>query len=159
MAVNRANNDLVVLATVCLGLICFRLPQFGWRLLGVAAFAVAAVMKYYPLVTVLLLLELRSRMQRVVAVIVYAAVLLVALPGLIPGLASAGKNTPVPEWLYAFGAPTLWRDLGSRSQAGWMALGAAVAIFAAIGAMRSHRLESETPLESQSAEREFFVAR
>jgi hypothetical protein len=156
LAANRANNDLIVFATVSLGLVCLRRTTIAWQMAGVAVLALAAVMKYYPLVTILFLLELRPWRRMAVGLAVYAGVLLIAWPGLAPGLASAAKNAPSPEWLYAFGAPTLWRDLGSASQLGWVALGAAVVIGAAVMASSSARLQVDPATDTPAAEREFL---
>src|SRR6478609_134787 len=86
LAVHRANNDLVILVTVSLGLLCFRRPETTWRVLGVLLFALSAVLKYYPLTTVVLLLALRDRRSVLAGAAWYALVLVLAWPGLAPGL-------------------------------------------------------------------------
>lgn len=157
LAANRANNDIVVLAAVSLGLVCLRRSPFPIQLLGVAAFALAAVLKYYPLVTVVLLLELRPWRRFLAGAAVYVGVLAIAWPGMAPGLNSASRNTPAPEWLYAFGAPSLWRDLGSNSRWGWVVLGAVVMAGAAFLAWHASRRRGPSAA-LPAVEREFLAA-
>ncbi len=124
MAVNRGNNDLVVLVVICAALGCLRTDSSVFRALGVILLAVAAALKYYPLAAVVVLLSARSRREFVAALTLFAVVLVLAWPALKPGLASAARFKPHPEGLYAFGAPTLFRDFGFLSPAGWLALAA-----------------------------------
>jgi hypothetical protein len=156
LAANRANNDVIVFAVVSLGLVCLRRRALAWQLVGVAALALAAVLKYYPLVTVLLVIELRPWRRCVAGLAVYAGMLMLAWPGIARALSSAARNSPAPEWLYAFGAPMLWRDLGSGSQLGWLGLGVAVAVGAAALAAWSPRLRADPITQVSAVEREFF---
>ncbi|MES1194368.1 MAG: glycosyltransferase 87 family protein, partial [Opitutus sp.] len=94
LAVHRANNDLVILVVVSAGLLCFRRDGWAWRAAGMVLFAVAAVLKYYPLVTLVLILELRTWRRMLAGAALYVGVLLVAWPGLVPGLQSASRNAP-----------------------------------------------------------------
>jgi hypothetical protein len=122
MAINRANNDLVVFLVMSAGLLSLRAENWPWRALGVVLFAAAAVLKYYPLAGLVVLLDARTRSELAGAVALYALVVLLAWPPLAAGLASAARSKPSSEWLYAFGAPVLFRDLGFRSAAGWVVL-------------------------------------
>lgn len=124
MAVNRGNNDWVILVFVCAALGLLRSRSPSWRALSVILLAVAAVLKYYPLAAIVLLLAARSRREMLVGLALYGFVLVLAWPGLKPGLANAARFKPHPEGLYAMGAPTLCRDFGVTSPAGWLALAA-----------------------------------
>lgn len=158
MAVNRANNDLVVFVLISAGLLCFRSgPWVAWAA-GVLLFAVSAVLKYYPLVTLVALLGIRSRRGLVASLGLYALVLVLAWPGLEPGLKSAAKFMPQPEWLYAFGAPVLLRNLGLATTWGWLVPAGLMFFWAGAGAqrkLRESRAEASAP--ECAAEREFIL--
>ncbi len=120
LAVNRANQDLVIFLVSSLGLVCFRNSGGPARALGVILFASSAVLKFFPLATLVLLLDFRSRRQVLAGFVLYALVLLLAWPGLAPALRLVGRQAPTPEWLYAFGAPVLMRDFGFVGWLGWL---------------------------------------
>lgn len=110
LAVNRANNDLVVFAVLAAGLLAIRGTQ-PWRLalLGLS-FALATGLKFYPIVAGISLLLVRppKRMWSVV-IPVWLAVALV--------LASVWGDFqravfPAPTEAFTFGAPVIFRDLG-----------------------------------------------
>ena len=132
MAAARANNDLVVFVLMCGALGCLRAGRPPWRALGIVLLAVAAVLKYFPLAAVLLLLEARTRRELLGWGLLYGLVLVLAWPSLEPGLHAAARSQPAPEWLYAFGAPVLFRDFHLAAPAGWFA----VFFFLAAGASR-----------------------
>jgi hypothetical protein len=158
MTVNRANNDLVVFVLISAGLLCFRREAWEPRALGVLLFALSAVLKYYPLVTLLLLLDVRSRRGFLGSLALYALVLMLAWPGMEPGLKSAARYIPQPDWLYAYGAPVLLRNFGLTGTWGWLVPAGLMGIWAAGSAwkkMAETRAESST--EGQAAEREFIV--
>ena len=119
LAVNRANNDLVVFVIVSLGLLCFRAGPWPWRALGIVLFSASAVLKYTPLVTLVVLLDLRTRRDLVAGLGLYSLVLVLSWPGLTTGLSHLTQFMPGPEWLYAFGAPVFLRNLGITSGWGW----------------------------------------
>lgn len=158
MAVNRANNDLVVFVLVSVGLLCFRSDRWTSRAAGVLLFAVSAVLKYYPLVTLVALLGLRTRRGFLASLALYALVLGLAWPGLEPGLKSAAKFMPQPEWLYAYGAPVLLRNLGVAGTWGWLVPVGIMALWAGTVAWRewAQVAPGTAPVET-SAEREFVV--
>lgn len=158
LAVNRANNDLVVLVLISAGLACFRSGPWLARALGVVLFAVSAVLKYYPLVTLVALLGIRSRRGFAASLLLYAVVLVLAWPGLEPGLKSAARFTPRPEWLYAYGAPVLLRNLGLASTWGWLLPAGLMAVWAAVSARAKLREPGRRPFPPMgAAEREFMV--
>ncbi|MBI2813916.1 MAG: hypothetical protein HYX71_06500 [Opitutae bacterium] len=158
MAVNRANNDLVVFVLISMGLLCFRSERWTARAAGVGLFAVSAVLKYYPLVTLVALLGIRSRRGFIASLGLYGLVLVLAWPGLEPGLKSAARFIARPEWLYAYGAPVLLRNLGLTGTIGWLVPAGLMALWAGAGAWRKWTpgARAETPV-GQNAEREFVL--
>jgi hypothetical protein len=120
LAVSRANNDLVVFVLMCAALACFRSEKTAWRGFGIMLLALSAVLKYFPLAAALLLLEARSRRELVFWAAIYLLVLVVAWPGLEPGLRTALRHAPQPSWLYAFGAPVVFRNFDIVVSAGWL---------------------------------------
>lgn len=158
LAVNRANNDLVVFVLVSAGLLCFRSGAGVARTAGVLLFAVSAVLKYYPLVTLVTLLGIRSRRGLAASLGLYALVLVLAWPGLEPGLKSAAKFMPQPEWLYAYGAPVLLRNFGVTGLLGWLLPAGLMAVWASTSAWtKIAEPRAAGPAEEQAAEREFLV--
>jgi len=158
MAVNRANNDLVVFVLISGGLLCFRREAWAGRALGVVLFAVSAVLKYYPLVTLVVLVELRSRRGLAAGLALYGLVLVLAWPGLQPGLQGAARFMSQPEWLYAFGAPVFLRNLGVTSTIGWVAPAGLMTLSAVWSAWKKAGEPGVIGSASdQAAEREFMV--
>ncbi|MEJ1974445.1 MAG: hypothetical protein WDM96_18915 [Lacunisphaera sp.] len=158
IGVNRANQDLVIFLTVSLGLVCFRSAGLAMRILGVVLFAIAAVLKFFPLVTLVLLLEFRSRRQVLLGALAYGSVLLLAWPGLAPALRLlADKHAPAPDWLYAYGAPILARDLGILTPLAWLVPAVFVIGWAGWDAIRRAPAAPTVPVApDDSAEREFI---
>ncbi|HWA28324.1 MAG TPA: glycosyltransferase 87 family protein [Lacunisphaera sp.] len=156
LAVNRANNDLVVFLLVGCGLLCFRRENLAWQSGGVVLFAVSAVLKYSPLVTLVVLLDLRTR--RALAAGLGAAVVVLALgwPGLVPGLQSAARFNPAPDGLFAFGAPVFLRNLGIPSTLGWLVPGLLLLGWVALQAWRKKGGAEPASSEiDRQAQREF----
>ncbi len=157
LAVNRANNDLVVFLLISFGLLCFRDLRWPARALGIVLFAMSAVLKYSPLVTLVVLLDLRSRRALAAGLGLYGLVLLLAAPGLLAGFKSAAHYSPAPDWLYAFGAPVFGRNLGLTATVGWLAPAGLLGAWAAFSARRRREetVSDATPAR-QTAEREFM---
>lgn len=153
LAVNRANNDLVVFLLIGFALLCFRGERRPVLGVGIVLLATAAVLKYSPLVALVVLLDLRTRRGLVAGLALYGLVLLLAWPGLEPGLKSATRFLPSPDWLYAFGAPVLWRNFGGITAWGWWAPAVVLVVWAALGARTAVR--APEPAE-RVAEREFM---
>jgi hypothetical protein len=154
MAVNRANNDLVVFVLMSIGLLCFRREAWPLRTFGVLLFALSAVLKYYPLVTLVVLFELRSRRQLAGNLALYGLLLLLAWPGLEPGLKSAARHMPQPDWLYAFGAPVFWRNLGIPGTLVWLV---PAVLLAGWGGLVAWRQRPGVAGAASPAEREFIL--
>lgn len=158
MTVNRANNDLVVFVLISAGLLCFRRAAWEPRALGVLLFALSAVLKYYPLVTLVLLLEVRTRRGLLASLALYAVVLGLAWPGMEPGLKSAARYIPQPDWLYAYGAPVLLRNFGLTGTPGWLVPAGLMAAWAAVSAWKKAvEPRGESSPEESAAEREFII--
>ncbi len=157
LAVNRANQDLVVFVIVSLGLACFRGTSGVARALGVVFLAAAAVLKYFPLVTAIMLFDFRTRRALIAGLGLYGLVLLLAWPGLEPALRMMGKYALTSEWLYAFGAPVLARDFHFSGPAYWLVPAAGLAIWAIWRASRSPA-DGRTglPVSHDAHEREFI---
>ncbi|MEO6876816.1 MAG: glycosyltransferase 87 family protein [Opitutaceae bacterium] len=156
MAVNRGNNDLVafILMSGAFGLL--RSARSPPRLLGIALLALAAVLKYYPLAAAVVLLDARSRREWLGWILLFGVVLVVAWPGLVPGLQSAAKYRPSPDWVHAFGAPVIFRDFALTPPPSWLLMGGALAV--AGWAARGGWCEVTASEESLNAEREFAGA-
>jgi hypothetical protein len=158
ITVNRANSDLVVFVLIGLGLLCFRREQWELRALGLLLFAVSAVLKYYPLITLVLLLEVRSRRGFAAGLSLYIMVLVLAWPGLEPGMKSAALFIPRPEWLYAYGAPVIMRNFGLIGAQGLLFPAGLLVVWAAASAwMNIEGFRANTPASEQAAEREFLI--
>ena len=156
LAANRANPDLNILMLVSVGLLCFRQAGFGWRALGILLFAISAVLKYFPLVTLLMLLDLRNRREFLAGLGLYLLVLVLAWPGLAPGLKSASLYAPEPVWLYAFGAPVLMRDFELNRPVLWLGPALLLALWALSAAWRERREPVPRATdEAHAREREF----
>jgi len=158
LAVNRANNDLVVFGLMSVGLLGLRCGSLAPRLLGVLLFAVAAVLKYFPLAAAVVLLDFRSRRDLALALGLYAAVVALHVPGLVPGLASAARHLPQPDGLYAFGAPVFLRNLGIAGQWPWLLPAVGLVAWAGVSAWRRLRLEAPAGFAGPRAAERDFVA-
>jgi hypothetical protein len=156
MAVNRANNDLVVFLVMSAGFLALRGNRGAWRALGIVLFAISAPLKYYPLAGIAVLLHARSRRELVTWVVLYGLVLLLAWPALASGLSGASRFKPRPEWLYTFGAPGLWRNFHWENPALWLVPAGLVLAWSAWSAWRDRGSES-TGGETEPADREFLI--
>ena len=154
MAAARANNDLIVFVIMCGALGCLRAGRPPWRALGIVLLAIAAVLKYFPLAAVLLLLEARTRRELLGWILLYGLVLGLAWPALEPGLRAAARSQPSPDWLYAFGAPVLFRDFHLAVPAALIALAFLVAVGVSRLAVRP--APAAPPLAAGDEEREFI---
>lgn len=120
LSFTRANNDVIVLLLVSAGLLCWRSARWPARLLGILLFAACAALKYYPLVTLVLLLEVKTRREWISGALLYGLVLVLSWPLLEAGFKTAARFMPGPTWSYAYGAPILLRNFGLESRAAWM---------------------------------------
>lgn len=115
LAVNRANNDLVVFILLAIGLLCLR-DSRPWRLAVFAALLVLATgLKFYPIVAGAALLLVRPAGRRLKAV-----ALTVLAGGVVLASVWADFQRAVilaPTEVYTFGAPIIFRDLGWTGRA------------------------------------------
>jgi hypothetical protein len=122
-AINRANHDVLVFVIMCAALAGFRREHGPWRALGLVLLGISAALKYFPLAAAIILLDARTRREFLGWGALYALVLLLAWPSLAPGLLNAALHTPAPSWLYAFGAPVVFRDFDLPVPTGWLLAG------------------------------------
>ena len=153
MAVNRANIDLVVFLLMTGAFALLRDPRGVPRLLAVVLLAIAGVLKYFPLAAVVVLLDARTRREWLGWLLVYGMVLMLAWPAAAAGLHSAAKYRPSPEWLYAFGAPVIFRDFALVAPPAWLLLGSGGAV--AVWLARHEWRGITTGQPESAAEREF----
>ncbi len=155
--VNRANHDLVVFVLMSLALGCLRHERGFVRAFAILLLAVSAVLKYFPLAAVVILLDARSRREFAGWVLLYGLVLVLAWPSLEPALRTAASHTPAPAWLFAFGAPAFFRNLGLASAAtwGWLAAGLLLLAMAASWWRSAARQAPPATGEARALEREF----
>jgi hypothetical protein len=130
LSFTRANNDPVVLVLVSLGLCCYRSERWPQRVLGIVLFASSVALKYYPLVTLVVLLDSRNRRELGASLALYFAVLVTSWPFLETGFKAASHYTPGPSWLYAFGAPILLRNFDLESRVAWLIPAAGLGLWA-----------------------------
>ena len=154
-AINRANHDLVVFVIMCGALACFRGVGVPRRALGVVLLAVAAALKYFPLAAVVLLLDARTRRELLGWGLLYGLVLVLAWPSLEAGLRNAVSLSPAPSWLYAFGAPVIFRNVGIVAPIGWLLAG--FLLYAGVVGWPSIKTRNPAPAEGagRDQEREF----
>lgn len=110
LAVNRANNDLVIF--ILLGLAAFVLhPRRAWSWLpALALIALATGLKFYPVVGAAIFLLVRPARRVLASIGVAALVLAVVLLDVLPTIERG--QFPLAPGLYSLGAVQLFRDLG-----------------------------------------------
>lgn len=112
LALDRANNDLVVFVILAAVVPCLTSARPGWRHLAALPIAIAAGLKYYPAIAGVLLLaggDRREVAQRIgLALVLFG---LVALT-LASDLSRLGGLVPKAEGLMTFGASNLFESLG-----------------------------------------------
>lgn len=157
LAINRANHDLAVFVVMIAALACFRGERALLRAAGIVLLAAAAVLKYFPLAAVVLVLEARTRRELLGWSLLYCLVLLLAWPALAPGLHVAATHEPAPSWLFAFGAPVLFRnlDLAAAPLYGWLAASGILLTGLAGWWMSAARSAADTGAEMHAPEREY----
>jgi hypothetical protein len=114
LAVNRANNDLVVFVLLAPVVPCLLSASRPLRLLSVGLVAIATGLKYYPAVTGLVLLSAVNVTQREVRWRLVLAVCALVVVGfsVVPELARIMALVPKAEGLMTFGATALWSAFG-----------------------------------------------
>ncbi len=110
LAVNRANNDLVVFTVLAAGLLCLREAK-PWRLaLFGVALMLATGLKFYPIIAGGALLLVRPlKLMRCAAALTWLAAGLT----LVSAWGDFKRAVfPAPTEVFTFGAPIVFRDLG-----------------------------------------------
>lgn len=155
--VNRANHDVVVFVLMSLALGCLRRSSGAGRALAILLLAVSAVLKYFPLAAVVILLDARTRREFAGWILLYGLVLVLAWPSLEQALGIAARHQPAPAWLFAFGAPMLFRnlDLAGAAAWGWVAAGLMLLVVAACWWRSAARQAPPATGEARTLEREF----
>ncbi|HEY1111450.1 MAG TPA: glycosyltransferase 87 family protein, partial [Opitutaceae bacterium] len=103
LAANRANNDLVIFLLVAGALAAVRSTATLPRLAAAGLLALATILKYFPAVTALLLLEARSRREAWSTLLIAGALLALGWSSLQPALEAALRFLPQPSGFYTFG--------------------------------------------------------
>ena len=117
LAVDRANNDLVIFVLLAPVVACVRSKRPGVWLLGLLLVAVAAILKYYPAIAVVVLLRGDDRRELRIRLVVIALVLAIAGLTVMRDLQGYGLVAPKPEGLLSFGAAAFFAEQGWT---GWM---------------------------------------
>ncbi|MDD3180240.1 MAG: hypothetical protein PHQ04_07785 [Opitutaceae bacterium] len=154
LSINRANNDLVVFALLAAaGLILHQ--GKSWRLfLAWSCIALAAGLKYYPVVAGAVFLLVRPPHRMLV-------VCSAALLGLILIMANIWSTLgrgffEIPHNIYTFGAPGIFRDLGWQGH-GVLATSVAVLGIAASGLVLGRRTRGLADPQASLRSRAGFV--
>ena len=115
MAVNRANNDLVVFAVLGAGALILYRPDLWRWVVVLGAVALATGLKFYPAVAGAGLLLVRPTRRFWLGLLLSGAVLALVAVNIWSDFGRA--VIPVPSGVYSFGAPLLWNDLGWSKRA------------------------------------------
>ena len=111
LAVNRANNDLVIFVLLVLAALVLARQTLLRLAAALAALAVATGLKYYPIVGGAVFLLVRPR-SRLLATLVAAAVVLGATMASVASALGRANLNGISASIYTFGAPVVLRDLG-----------------------------------------------
>lgn len=154
LAVNRANNDLAVVALLLAGLLVLH-DGSPWRVgaLGLAV-VLATGLKFYPVIAAAALLVLAPARRRWTAALATGAVAALVLWSQWDWFRRA--VIPVSDGVYLFGAGVWWRELGLK---GW-GLSALSALSLWLGAIALNRrgwCQGLAAAEGPVAERAGFV--
>jgi hypothetical protein len=158
MGIFRANADLVIFTLLAAVALALRRSS-GWRpVLAIAGIALAAGLKFYPVVAAIALLLIRPRRRMLASCLLALPVLGGVLINVAPAMKRAQIELPVT--LHIFGAPALYHALG-LSDGQRVAQAAAVVLLLGAGTWlaRRHITRGEWAEETDSAawERAAFV--
>ena len=110
LALNRANNDLVIFTLLGLAALLLH-PRRPWSWLpALALIALATGLKFYPVVGAAVFLLVRPARRLTAALALSVPVLALVLRDVLPDIARG--QFPLPPGLYCMGAGQLFRDLG-----------------------------------------------
>ncbi len=146
-AIERGNNDLSMFVILAAVVPCLLSGRVAVRWFGVALIVLAAALKYYPAVAVLVLLApapMREVRWRLAAAVVALALVVWQVAISVPGLAVL----PAPGGILSFGAVDIFRQLGVLGA--WpQVVVILVALIAVAGWWRSAMLQEWQPLPAQ----------
>ncbi len=149
LALDRANNDLVIFLVLTPLVPCLRHTSRGVRLLAPVLVALAAGLKYYPAAAGLVLLTPAAPGERRWSVFLGVVLLVATALSVAPDLALFGPLAPHPSGWMSFGAASGLTTLGWTGMAPTLlALAGGGVIFT--WAWHSPRLEGWTPATDQS---------
>lgn len=117
LALDRANNDLIVFVLLAAVVPCLTSRHAGWRFLAAVPIAVAAGLKYYPAVAGCLVLVGGDRREVWQRTAVTLALFGVVALSLAPDLGRLGGLVPKAEGLMTFGGSNLFEALGLTGRA------------------------------------------
>lgn len=136
LAVNRANNDLVIFALLALTGVAMTGATWIRQLLGIGALVLATGLKFYPAPGVLAFLWAQPRKRMpwlLLAAALAAGMTLVSVwPQIVRG------QFPIESGLHTFGAPLFGRDLGWSDQ--WTTRASLLGLALAAGGLAWTRL-------------------
>jgi hypothetical protein len=135
LAIDRANNDLVVFLLLLPVVPCLLHANRLVRLFPVFLIAIAMALKFYPAVAALVLLLVGETKEVRVRALIATLVLGAISVGVVHDLGLLAKNLPRAESLTTFGAITLLEAVGLRGWGAWVAI-LAVGALVAGGALR-----------------------
>jgi hypothetical protein len=161
-ALERANNDLLVFLLILCGGILLKVPRL-YRLCSYALFLIAGLLKYYPLV--LLVLVARERRRAAVALLIPIGISLISfLIYFGPELGKALANIPAQSYFAdSFSAENLPFGLGEVLGAGFsravidVSLLIVLSAIAAARTVRTMRLLDRERLDWNSKELSWFA--
>ncbi len=115
LAINRANNDLIVFVVLAPVVPCLLSPQRAWHWVAVGLIAVAAGLKYYPAIAGVVLLFGEDRKE--VRVRLAFAVVLLALVALsvAPDFSRVAPLLPKADGLMTFAACKIFESVGMKA--------------------------------------------
>ncbi len=129
LAVQRANNDLVVFVLLAAGLLVLRTVTPARLAIFAGLLLLATGLKFYPLVAGLVLVLLRPPRLMLTAGALTLLAAGAALASVWPDLHQA--SIPAPGGIYIFGSAVIFRDLGCAPPAALVAGAAGLALAAA----------------------------
>ena len=108
LAINRANNDLIVFALLAPVVPCLLAAPRHLQWLAILLIALATGLKYYPAIAGLVLLAGTDQREVRLRVLVGALALALVAANIAPDLLRAGVSAPKAEGLMTFGAANIF---------------------------------------------------
>ncbi len=156
LAVDRANNDLVIFLLLAMVVPSLRAKWRGVRLLAPLLIAVAAALKYYPAAAGLVLLAAPDWKEARARIVIAGMLLALAALSLGQDLTGYGPLAPQPEGLLSFGSTAFANTLGWTGWApkllGFLAAAAVVA-----ACWRRRVLENWEPAVERQSDWLYFI--